>query len=298
MASKNIDLSRAPKGQIAPPSSASVAKNRSFGKPETPAAARQERDIGRAARREGRSYQDLPSDGLEPRNNQQWADKADLSRAPASVFSAFSNGATSAVQDIAGKAVQKAQQKLKDQFKKLLKTYGWGFIIKGVPIIGDFWPGFTIRALDEVWPEWRKWIGLKPTSLKDSSLTSPDSVIMLPTAVFFDGLMLAVGVLGDWWGFSDYGTVGWFGWFVFGVWIWMRSGGLTGFKGDEGAKEDQKKADASKPKTPEEQAEDAKNGKGKKSGKDDYKSKAPSTKGIESPSKGSSGMKMPGSGKR
>ncbi len=279
---KGVDLGKTPKPTVAPKSPPGSSTNRAWNSPENASRRNQAQQIEGMTEQTGESYGEMTDFGPTPQPTfQSLQDFAN----PSSFVSGKVN-----------EAVAKAGQKIRDEFKKLLKQYGWGFLIKGIPIIGDFWPGFTIRALDEVWPEWRRLIFLKPTSLKESSITSPDSIIMVPTAVFFDGLMLLVGVLGDWWGFSDYGTIGWLGWFIFGVWIWMRSGGLTGFKGDEGAKEDQKKEEATKPKTADEEAADAKKPKTNKeikknAGKADT-SKAPSTKGISAPSKGSSGMKM------
>jgi hypothetical protein len=208
-----------------------------------------------------------------------------------------------AVEEAINKATSKIKEevvdKVKAQVKNLIKTYGWGFVVKGIPIIGDFWPGFSLRVYKEM-------------KNSNTGFPSADELLMLPLAVFFDVLMGAIGVLGDWWGFSDYGSVGWVGWIIFGVWIYLRTGGVTGFKGDkeigETPPEEEKPEEE---KTPEEKEKDAKKkeeGKeeGKKKGDEKRKTPADMREGAKSADtskfgdrakgipKSGSGFKLPG----
>lgn len=61
---------------------------------------------------------------------------------------------------------------------------------------------------------------------KTLNLTSPEALLMIPVAVMLDLIMFLVGVLGDWWGASDYGTIGILGWILIGGWAYIRKGGI------------------------------------------------------------------------
>lgn len=74
--------------------------------------------------------------------------------------------------------------------------------------------------------------------MADINLTSPEAVLMLPIAILLDGTMLTIGLLGDWWGFSDYGTIGVLGWMIIGAWAYIRKGGIAEQIREESAQEE------------------------------------------------------------
>ncbi len=62
--------------------------------------------------------------------------------------------------------------------------------------------------------------------MKNINFASPETILILPIAIVLDGCMLLIGIVGDWWGFSDYGTIGFLGWIIIGIWAYFRRGGI------------------------------------------------------------------------
>lgn len=117
-----------------------------------------------------------------------------------------------AVEEAVNKAIEKAKQKIKEEFFKAAKKLGWNFVASMVPVVGDFWPAFTIF----VWRETKK------------NLMAPDALLMFPVAATCDLLMMILGLF-DW---ADLGILGTalrgLLWFPFYGWAWVRGGGLGG----------------------------------------------------------------------
>jgi hypothetical protein len=113
----------------------------------------------------------------------------------------------------------KTTKKFKEGAKKILETFGLGFIVQGIPGIG-------ILA-DFSFPNAR--LVLRQTK---ENRTAPDGLLMLAVALLFDVTKLAVAITELLVADTDFTIVStiiaWMSWGVFGLWIYLRSGNLLG----------------------------------------------------------------------
>ncbi len=106
-----------------------------------------------------------------------------------------------------------AQKLATGTVKKVLKKYGFGFLIEAVPWLGSLWPGLTIR----VWKE------------LNGNITGPEGILMLPIAAFFDLAGFIIFAIEVWVDLGIIATIiNWLGFSFIFIWIYLRSGSVLG----------------------------------------------------------------------
>lgn len=105
---------------------------------------------------------------------------------------------------------EKVKSEIKEAAKKLIKKFGWGFILEWTPFIGFLVPGDIMLV-------WRTLGGVK------GNLISPEGALMVPIAIFTYVIKLTLGIIEIWFDLGIFTTL--ITWAIagfFAAWIFLR----------------------------------------------------------------------------